>query len=320
MRVTDSTSVNIFKALAAALALTPGRRRIVSQADNFPTDLYVASGLASLLDQGHELRLVPADEDPAQALDDDTAVLLLTHIDYRTGAMLDMVRLTAAAHAAGALTVWDLAHSAGAVPLDLAGAGADFAVGCGYKYLNGGPGAPAFLYVAPRHQGEARNPLTGWFAHAEPFAVEPGFRPADDLDRFLCGTPPVLSMVALEAALELWEGVDMDALRTKSLTLGKSFAALVGARSPELVLASPRDPHRRGAQVSFRHPEAYCVVRCLIGRGVTGDFRAPDIARFGLAPLTTRHVDVWDAAERIADVMESRAWDAPRWREAARVT
>ena len=220
--------------------------------------------------------------------------------------------LTAAAHEAGALTLWDLAHSAGAVPVDLAGAGADLAVGCGYKYLNGGPGAPAFLYVAPRWQAEAANPLSGWFAHAAPFAFESGYRAADGADRFLTGTPPVLSMTALDAALDVWEGVAMAEVRAKSVALTEAFVGLVERRCPELELASPRDPAERGSQVSWRHERAYPIVRALIERGVVGDFRAPDLARFGFAPLYLRRVDVWDAVEVMAEVMETRAWDDPR--------
>ena len=320
VRVTDSTSVNLFKVLAAALALRPGRTRIVSQRGNFPTDLYMVEGLATLMGGRHELTLLEEGEDPAEALGADVAVLMLTQIDYRTGRMLDMGRVTAAAHGAGALTVWDLAHSTGAVPVDLAGCGADFAVGCGYKYLNGGPGAPAHLYVAPRHQAEAHNPLSGWFAHREPFAFEPDFRAAEGADRFLCGTPPVLSMVALDAAMDVWADISIADVRRKSLALTQTFIDRVEARCPTLRLASPRAGAQRGSQVSFRHPDAFAIVRCLIERGVTGDFRAPDIARFGFAPLYTRHVDAWDAADMVADVMASDAWSAPRFHERGRVT
>ena len=320
VRVADSTSVNLFKVLAAALALRPDRGRVVSQRGNFPTDLYTVEGLTTLMGGRHALHLVDEGDDPADAIDGDTAVVMLTEVDYRTGARLDMAAVTRAAHGAGALTVWDLAHSAGAFLVDLAGAGADFAVGCGYKYLNGGPGAPAFLYVAPAHQAEARNPLSGWFAHARPFAFEPGFEAALGMDRFLCGTPPVLSTVALDAALDLWDGIDMATVRAKSAALTDLFIARVEALAPDLVLATPCDPALRGSQVSFRHPNAYEIVRCLIERGVTGDFRAPDIARFGFTPLYLRHVDVWDAVETIAEVVRERAWDVPRFRERGKVT
>ena len=320
VRVTDSTSVNLFKVLAAALALRPERRRIVSQRGNFPTDLYMAEGLAGLTDGRHEIVLVDEADEIEAALTNDTAVAMLTQVDYRSGRMLDMATVTRAAHAAGALTVWDLAHSAGAVPVDLAGASADFAVGCGYKYLNGGPGAPAFLYVAPRHQPHALNPLSGWFAHAEPFAFEPGFRAAGGADRFLTGTPPVLSTVSLDAALDLWADVSMADVRAKSVALTDLFIRLVEKRCPALELASPREAAMRGSQVSFRNDEAYAIVQALIERGVIGDFRAPDIARFGFAPLFIRFVDVWDAVERMGEVLDGRLWDAPRFRRRGKVT
>ena len=326
VRVADSTSVNLFKVLAAALRLRPERRRIVSQRGNFPTDLYTAEGLTALMGDGHELHLVDEPDGIERAITDDTAVVMLTHVDYRTGRMLDMGAVTRVAHAAGALAVWDLAHSAGAVPVDLTGAGADFAVGCGYKYLNGGPGAPAFLYVAPDHEG-ATNPLSGWFAHAAPFAFEPSFRPAETVDRFLVGTPPVLSTVALDAALDLWDGVSMADVRAKSLALTDAFIAGVEKRCSGygLALATPRDAGSRGSQVSFRHPHVYPIVSALIERGVIGDFRAATdggngIARFGFAPLFLRHVNVWDAVETLRDVLETRAWDAPQHQAKKAVT
>ena len=319
VRVCDATSVNLFKVLSAALALRPDRRVILSDEGNFPTDLYVAENLARALGRGHELRTV-APEAVAQAIGADTAVLMLTEIDYRTGRRHDMAALTAKAQAAGALTVWDLAHSAGAFPVDLAGAGADFAVGCGYKYLNGGPGAPAFLYVAPKWRAEAAPALAGWFGHAAPFAFEPGWRPAEGMDRMLTGTPPVLSMVALEAALGVWEGVDLAALRARSVALTERFIAEVEAGCPQLALASPRDPEARGSQVSFRHPEGYAVMQALIARGVIGDFRSPDILRFGFAPLYVTEADVSAAAAVLSEVLATGAWDRPEFRARARVT
>ena len=319
VRIADSTSVNLYKVLAAALALRPDRRVVISQRGNFPTDLYTAGGLLGLMG-GRELRLVDTGEEAAAALGDDVAVLMLTHVDYRDGTMLDMAALTEAAHRAGALTVWDLAHSTGAVPVDLAGSEADFAVGCGYKYLNGGPGAPAHLYVAPQHQGAARNPLSGWFAHAAPFAFEAEFRPAEGADRFLCGTPPVLSTVALDAALDLWAEVDMAALRAKSVALAELFIARVEALAPDLRLATPREAARRGSQVSFAWENAYPLVSALIERGVTGDFRAPNIARFGFTPLYTRYVDAWDAAEQIGEAVRTGAWDRPEHHARREVT
>ena len=321
VRVCDSTSVNLFKVLAAALAARPGRTVIVSEADNFPTDLYIAEGLAALLGQQHTLRLVAAD-DIAAALDEDVAVLLLSHVNYRTGRLHDMAALTAAAHAKGALTVWDLAHSAGALPVQLAAAGADFAVGCGYKYLNGGPGAPAFLYVAPAHQATLAAPLSGWFGHARPFAFEHRYAPAAGVDRLLVGTPPVLSMAALEVGIDLMAEVDLEALRAKSLAMSALFAARVERELGEsgLTLVSPRDDTQRGSQVCLAHAEAWPVMQALIARGVIGDFRAPDILRFGFTPLYLSHVQVWDAVTHLADVLRTREWDAPQFHQRQKVT
>ncbi|MCC5976715.1 MAG: kynureninase [Salinarimonas sp.] len=318
----DSTSINLFKLLSAALALRPERRVIVSERGNFPTDLYMAQGLIAQLDRGHRLVLVDdASEIPA-ALDGDTAVLMLTHVDYRSGAMHDMGALTRLAHEANALVLWDLAHSAGAVPLDLAGADVDFAVGCGYKYLNGGPGAPAFFHVAPRHADAFVQPLAGWFGHDAPFAFEPEYRPAPGAARYLCGTPPILAMAALDAALTLWDDVDIDAVRAKSLALTGAFIDTVEALCPDagLTLITPRDPARRGSQVSFHHPQAYAVMQALIARGVIGDFRAPDILRFGFTPLYTRFVDVFDAVSVLAEVLETRSYTHPDFQKRARVT
>ncbi|GGD22901.1 kynureninase [Aureimonas glaciei] len=319
---TDSTSVNLFKVLAAATTLRPERRVVVSERSNFPTDLYMAEGLAALLARGHELRLADSADELPGLIDDSVAVLMLTHVNYRSGLVHDMAALTQAAHDAGALTVWDLAHSAGALPVDLAGADADFAVGCGYKYLNGGPGAPAFLYVAPRHQAEARQPLSGWFGHAAPFRFEPGYAPAPGIDRFLTGTPGVLSMSALDAALDLFGAVDMAALRQKSVALCEFFLARVEATSGALgvTLASPRDAARRGSQVSFAHPHAYAVMQALIARGVIGDFRAPDILRFGFTPLYTRFVDAFDAARELQAVLAVEEWKRPEFNVQRAVT
>lgn len=320
---TDSTSVNLFKVLAASLAMKPERSKIVSERDNFPTDLYMAEGLAALLDREHRLVLADRPEDIPGLIDADTAVLMLTHVNYKSGLMHDMAGLTAAAHRAGALTIWDLAHSAGAVPVDLAGSNADFAVGCGYKYLNGGPGAPAFLYVAPRCQAEAVQPLTGWFSHARPFAFEPGFAPAEGIDRFLCGTPPVLSLAALDAALDVWDGVDLTLLRDKSMQLTDFFIAAVEklCSGHGLELASPRGAEKRGSQVSFALPEkGYAVMQALIARGVIGDFRAPDIMRFGFTPLYVGFADTWKAAETLADILATKAWDRSEFTTRAAVT
>ena len=317
----DSTSVNVFKLLSAALALRPGRRVILSEAGNFPTDLYIAEGLVALLAAGHELRTADADADAiGPALGPDVAVLMLTHVDYRTGRMHDMAAITAAAHAAGTLVLWDLAHSAGAVPVDLAGADADFAVGCGYKFLNGGPGAPAFLYVAERLQAEARYPITGWLGHADPFAFHPSYVPAPGIARAVVGTPSIPAMAALEVGVDIALRAPMAAVRTKSLHQAEVLIALVAQRCPGLTLATPTDPAHRGSQVSFRHADAYAVMQALIARGVIGDFRTPDILRFGITPLYVTFADLWDAVAVLHDVLATEAWRDPRFTTRNRVT
>ncbi len=319
--VADSTSVNLFKVLAAALSLNPGRKVILSERENFPTDLYMAQGLIGLLGERHGLRLVEG-EAIAGAIDRETAVVMLTHVNYRSGAMHDLAAVTAAAQAQGALMLWDLAHSAGAVPVDLGAAGADFAVGCGYKFLNGGPGAPAFVWVAPRHQERFQQPLSGWLGHAEPFAFAPSYRPAPGIGRYVCGTPPVLSLAALEAGVDRLLGVAPAALREKSLRLGETFIAAVEQEAAGLGLSllSPRAGERRGSQASFRHAEGWPVMQALIARGVIGDFRAPDILRFGFAPLYTRFVDAWDAAAALAEILKTGAWDRPEFHRRLPVT
>ncbi len=318
--IADSTSVNLFKLLAAALRLLPGRRLIVSEPENFPTDLYVAQGLAALL-PGIELRLVPR-ERLAGALDDNVAVLMLTHVDFRTGERHDMGALTRAAHEKGALVLWDLAHSAGALPLDLHGCSADLAVGCGYKYLNGGPGAPAFAFVARRWHHALQTPLSGWMGHAAPFDFEPHYRPAPGIARLLCGTPPVLSLAALECGIETVARAGIDRLRHKSVALTTLFVRLVEQECANLgfALASPRESERRGSQVSLRHEQGYAIVQALTGRGIVGDFRAPDILRFGFAPAYVRFVDVWDAVAGLRAVMARNEWDRPEYRRRAKVT
>ena len=319
--IADSTSVNLFKLLAAACGLRPGRTTILSQADNFPTDLYIAQGLAGLTGGRQQLRTVPADA-IADAIDEDTAVVMLSHVDYRTGALFDMKSLTEAAHAKGALALWDVAHSAGALPVDLNDAAADFAVGCGYKYLNGGPGAPAFLFVAARHQADARSPLSGWMGHATPFEFAPDYRPADGITRFLCGTPVVLGIAALEAGIDVSLTVDRQALRTKSQALGDLFIERVEAlcNDGDLSLASPRSAIARGSQVCLTHPQGYPVMQALIDRGVIGDFRSPDIMRFGFAPLYLRYADIAEAARILADILVTRVWDQPKYHQRAAVT
>ncbi|MCK6574691.1 kynureninase [Myxococcota bacterium] len=315
----DSTSVNLFKALSAALAMRPGRTVVVSEAENFPTDLYIAEGVIAQLGGRHTLvRATPDTLDAA--LGPDTAAVVLTHVNYRTGAMYDMPAVTARVHAAGALMIWDLAHSAGAVPVALDEAGVDLAVGCGYKYLNGGPGAPAFIYVAERHQAAFRQPLSGWLGHAAPFAFEPAYRPADGIGRALCGTPAILAMSALEVGVSTVAAAGMEALRAKSMALTSLFAAEASARCPEVQLASPSDPAQRGSQICLRHPEAYAVMQALIDRGVIGDFRTPDVLRFGFAPLYVRHVDAWDAVSRLREVLDTEAWRRPEYQARKAVT
>ncbi len=315
----DSTSVNVFKLLGVALGLRPGRRVILAERGDFPTDSYIAEGLVALLGQGHALRLVELGG-IAGALGADVAVVLLTHVNYRSGAMHDMAAITAAAHEAGALVLWDLAHSAGAVPLDLEAAGADLAVGCGYKFLNGGPGAPAFLYVATRLQERARFPLTGWLGHAEPFGFHEGFRPAEGIARGVVGTPSILALAALEVGVDLALRVPMAQVREKSLRQSGLLMEMVARRCPGLALATPRDEGARGSQVSFRHPEAYAIAQALIARGVVGDFRTPDVLRFGITPLYLRYVDLWDAVEALGEVMAGEVWREERFRARKAVT
>ncbi|HEX3348263.1 MAG TPA: kynureninase [Acetobacteraceae bacterium] len=312
--VGDSTSVNVFKALAAAIALRPARRTILSESGNFPTDLYIAEGLAALLDRGHGLRTV-APEEVIGAIDDDTAVVMLTHVSYHTGAMHDMAATTAAAHGRGALMMWDLAHSAGAVPVDLGAVDADLAVGCGYKFLNGGPGAPAFLYVAPRLHETVRMPLTGWFGHARPFAFEPSFRAAPGIAPAQVGTPPLLSLAALEVGVGIALRAPIADIREKSLRQSAIFAELVTERCGPATfrLVTPTEPSRRGSQVCLAHPHAYPIMQALIARGVIGDFRAPDILRFGITPLTLTYAELWDAAEVLAEIMRTESWRDPRF-------
>jgi kynureninase len=307
----DSTSINLFKVVSAALALRPDRRSILSTADNFPTDLYMAEGATQMLGKGH--RLVHVDAHAiVNTLDADTAVVMLTHVNYKTGERYDMADISRAAHSAGALIIWDLAHSAGAFPLDIAACDVDFAVGCGYKYLNGGPGAPAFLYVAKRHQAQFEQPLSGWMGHAHPFAFAAQYAPAAGIDRYLCGTPPVISMSALDASLDLMLEADIGALRAKSVALTQLFIQSVEIRCAGfgLELATPRDARKRGSQVSFRHEHGYAIMQALIAAGVIGDFRAPDIIRFGFAPLYNTFADADTAATRLADILRSGAWQA----------
>jgi kynureninase len=311
--VTDTTSVNLFKALAAALHAQAhtGRKVIVTERSNFPTDIYMAQGLASWLERGYEVRLVDSPDQLPAAVNAGTAVLMLTHVNYRTGYQHDMAAASALAHQHGALAVWDLAHSAGSVPLDLHADGADFAVGCTYKYLNGGPGAPAFIWVPQRHQEKFSHPLSGWWGHANPFAMAPDFAPTQGIGRALCGTQPVTSLAMVECGLDVFAQTSMQAVRAKSLALTDLFIALVEQRCPNhpLGLVTPRAHARRGSQVSYTHPHGYAVMQALIARGVIGDYREPEIMRFGFTPLYTSFADVWDAVDILKRILDEQAYD-----------
>ena len=316
--IADSTSVCLFKLLAAAARDRPGRSKILTQQGNFPTDLYVAQGVADLL--GLSLEAVPASE-IAGAIDDDVAAITLTHVDYTSGARLDMRALNRAAALHGALCVWDLSHSAGALALDLMGDGCELAVGCGYKYLNGGPGAPAFLYVAERLHDALANPLPGWMGHLEPFAFDPAYQPAPGVSRFLSGTPSILALAALDAGLDTFADVAMADLEAKSAALSSLFIAEVETRCGDLLrLASPSDAAARGSHAVFAHANGYAVMRALIAHGVIGDFRAPDLMRFGFAPLYNGFVDVVRAVAILGDILGSGEWDQPRFHERAKIT
>ncbi|BBE34859.1 kynureninase [Sphingosinicella microcystinivorans] len=315
----DTLSIKVYQALASALEMRPDRRVIVSDNGNFPTDLYMAQGLIASLGRGHELKVVDPEAVEA-AIDESVAALMITEVDYRTGRKHDMAKLIAKAHAVGALVIWDLAHSAGAIPVDLKGAGADFAVGCTYKYLNGGPGAPAFIYVAAEHADAARPALSGWMGHEAPFAFDQDYRPGNGIERMRVGTPPIIALAVLDAALDAWEGVDMADVRRKSIELSELFIREVEARCPDLVLASPRDSAVRGSQVSFRHPQGYAVMQALIAPGLIGDFRAPDALRFGFTPLYIGEEEVLGAVSIMEDVLSKRSWDKPEYHRRGLVT
>jgi kynureninase len=317
--VADSTSVNLFRLAGAAIRHMAPRQVIVSERGNFPTDLYVLQGLAKLLDGAIELRVV-APEDIPGAITSDTALVALTHIHYKTGAIHDMSALTRAAHDAGALILWDLSHSAGAVELFLDRDDVDLAIGCGYKYLNGGPGAPAFVHVARRLQEKLDPPLSGWMGHAAPFEFGDEYRPARGILRQLCGTPPVLGMAALAEGIATFDGIAMGEVRRKSMALGNLLIDLVDARCREFDLACRREAGERGSQVTLRHRHGYAIMQALIDRGVIGDFRAPDVLRFGLTPLYTRYVDIWDAVDRLRAIMDDGSWRDERYRTRAAVT
>ncbi len=317
--VGDTLSIKVYQAVASALELNPDRKVVLSDNGNFPTDLYMVDGLLRSLGDDYELRVVDP-EQVADALTDDVAVLMLTEVDYRTGRMHDMKTLTELAHSLGVVTVWDLAHSAGAIPVDLTICNADFAVGCTYKYLNGGPGAPAFVYVAPRLAERVRPALSGWLGHEAPFAFDLDYRPGAGIERMRVGTPPVIQMASLSVAMDVWDMADMADVRAKSIELTELFIQRVEATCPDLTLASPRDPMQRGSQVSFRFAEGYAAMQALIARGVIGDFRAPDIMRFGFTPLYIDETDVEQAVDILADIMRNRQWDRPEYKIRQRVT
>ena len=315
----DTLSIKVYQAVASALDLNPGRKVILSDTGNFPTDLYMTEGLIRSLNDGHELRTV-APEEVEAAIDDTVAVMLLTEIDYRTGRKHDMKRLTEKAHAAGVITIWDLAHSAGALPVDLSGCNADFAIGCTYKYLNGGPGAPAFIYVAPRHADKVRPALSGWLGHEAPFAFDLDYKAGSGIERMRVGTPPVIALTVLETALDIWDMADIHDVRAKSITLCDLFIKEVEARCPQLTLDTPRDGAMRGSQVSFRFAEGYAAMQALIAHGVVGDFRAPDTMRFGFTPLYIDEADVLAAVDILENILTNDLWDTEGFKTKSAVT
>jgi kynureninase len=315
----DTLSIKVYQALASAIQMMPGRRVILSDTGNFPSDLYMAQGLCATLGGEYRLKTV-APEAVLDAIDETVAVVMVTEVDYRTGRRHDMAALSAQAHRMGALIIWDLAHSAGAFPVGVAAGGADFAVGCSYKYLNSGPGGPAFIYVAPRHAATVQPALSGWLGHDAPFAFDPLYRPGPGIERMRVGTPPILQLAALEAALDVWDAVDLNDLRAASLALTDRFIAGVEATCPTLELVTPRDHARRGSQVSFRHAEGYAIMQALIAQGVIGDFRAPDILRFGVTPLYIGAAEIDGAVAILAQIMSSGSWDRPEFKARSRVT
>lgn len=317
----DSTSVNIFKIVTAALQIQEGRTKIISEKGNFPTDLYILQGIDALMEGGAKLHALDRDK-IYDAIDKETAVIHLTHVHYKTGALFDMDAITKKAHDVGALVVWDLAHTAGAMPIDLNGADADFAVGCGYKYLNGGPGAPAFLFVAKRHQENVRPPLSGWMGHDKPFDFSDDYKPAKGINRNLCGTPSAIALSILEEGLKTFDGVDMDDIRDKSMALGSLFVELIqdNCAGHGFELASPKSADKRGSQVSLTHANGFEIMQALIDHGVIGDFRAPDIVRFGFTPLYTSFQNVWDAVEVLEKIMEKDLWKDPKYAVRSKVT
>jgi kynureninase len=319
--VCDTTSINLYKAVHAAIGLRPGRDVVIAEAASFPTDLYIIEGAMTSAGRPMRRRLLGTDGPSVEALlDERVAVVVLSHVDYRTGALLDVAAVTEQIHKAGALVVWDLCHSAGVIEFAFDRQAIDFAVGCTYKYLNGGPGSPAFVSVATVHQAAARHPLSGWWGHAAPFAFDRDFRPDAGIRRFLCGTPPIISLRGVDAALDALEGVEVAALREKSLALTELFIMRISALLPGLDIVTPREPSRRGSQVAIVFDHGYAVVQAMIERGTIGDFRAPDIMRFGFAPLYLRFADVWDAAEILAECVHAQVWRDPRYNQRLAVT
>lgn len=317
--VGDTLSIKVYQAVASAVEMRPGRKIVLSDNGNFPSDLYMADGLLKSLGQGHELKVVDP-ETVADHITEDVAAVMLTHVDYRTGRVHDMKAITDKAHAVGALMIWDLAHSAGALPVDLSGCNADIAVGCTYKYLNGGPGAPGFIYVRPELIDQVRPALSGWLGHQAPFAFDLDYRPGEGISRMRVGTPPVIQMAVLDAALDAFDGVDMNDIRARSIELSEQFIAEVEAGCKDVELASPRDPNARGSQVSFRFHEGYAGMQALIARGIIGDFRAPDIMRFGFCPLYNTSDEVSHAASALCEIIATGEWDKPEFKARKAVT
>jgi kynureninase len=319
--VCDTTSINLYKAIHAAIGLRPDRNVVIAEAESFPTDLYIVEGAIKSAGRPMKRRLIGADGASVEALlDRKVAVAVLSHVNYRTGELLDMAAITRQIHDAGALVVWDLCHSIGVAEIAFDRDAVDFAVGCTYKYLNGGPGSPAFISVAKTHQATAQHPLSGWWGHAAPFAFDRDFRPDTGIRRFLCGTQPIISLRGVDVALDAMEGVEVAALRRKSLALTELFMFRVNALLPGLEIVTPRQPSLRGSQVGISFDRGYAVIQAMIDRGVIGDFRAPDLMRFGFAPLYVRYVDVWDAAEILADCIKAEVWRDPRFSRQLDVT
>jgi len=317
--VGDTLSIKVYQAVASAVEMRPGRKIVLSDNGNFPSDLYMADGLLKSLGQRHELKVIDP-EAVAEHITEDVAAVMLTHVDYRTGRVHDMKAITDKAHEAGAIMIWDLAHSAGALPVDLTACNADIAVGCTYKYLNGGPGAPGFIHVRPDLIDEVRPALSGWLGHQAPFAFDLDYRPGEGISRMRVGTPPVIQMAVLDAALDVFDGVEMTELRARSIELSEQFIAEVEAGCKDVELASPRDPNARGSQVSFRFHEGYAGMQALIARGIIGDFRAPDIMRFGFCPLYNTPEDVSHAASVLCEIIATGEWDQPEFKARKAVT